>query len=550
MSQNVIDMKHEEVDALFKQKLGSDVDNSLLEALYDFLPQISAYKEEDKTFSFKIAVGRNFRMNCRLEEGFYKISIYDIKKDGSDCAEIKKKLKQIAIFCAKNADLYINILDNDKIEFGVYFVELEQTGVLERQLLMANAIILEGFSYEGIRMLSYEGGYYSSSFIRTSFTKEFNDKRYNASPSHMSNECQYWDGVFRKVRQSVHGTMCLIVRPDWTGIDDNFIGSKATDFEGVSIAYERTNDAKRVLALQNGIELFVSMLDFDGVTVLDTTGKIRSYHNIIDNTKNQTDVPGGARHKAYASLKKTDDWQDRYYVGVYFQSHEGEVKFYEFSSCEEYDYFKSEVMNYDSDEPLFTELKKYYYEGRYDSVVQSYYNFGRTNYQIYCEIENLEKAHLEWDNFSNEVLPSSLLHRSCAVPGVISAIATHPGALRKLINTLIMCYVGNRYGKSDGAQPYVEAILKLISKDMWDSYLNNKDFIYSKLIQDISYFSDSQRSRWKLLEGIVLATGCVVPEDFTFEKFYWRSRAYNYIRDVIAGYESGELPEKSKNIEY
>lgn len=551
MSQNIVYMKHDEVDALFKQKLGSNVNESLLEALYDFLPQISAYKEEDKTFSFKIAIGENFREKIRLGDGFYKIATYDIKNDKHDCSEIKKILKQIAIFCAKNADLYINLLNDEKIEFGVYFVELEQTGVLERQLLISKAVLLEGFSYEGIRMLSFDGNYYNSSFIRTSFTKEFNDKKYNEAPSHWSNECQYWDGVFRKVRQTVHGTMCLIVRPEWKENDDNFIGNKATDFEGVSIAYERTNDAKRVFALQNSIELFISMLDFDGITVLDTTGKIRSYHNIVDNTKNQNDIPGGARHKAYASLKNTIDWETRGYVGIYFQSHEGEIKFHEFSSGEEYDYFKSEVMNCGSDEPLFSELKKYYYEGRYDSVVNSYYNFGCQNYQIYCDIEALEKAHLGWDNFSNEIQPANQLNQHLSATGVsINTVAEYPGALRKLINTLIMSYVGNRYGNSDGAASYVEAILKTISKDMWNSYLQEKDFIYGKLIQDISYFSDSQRTRWKLLENIITATGCNVPEEFAFDNFYWRTRAYNHIRDVIMGYEKGDIPDKSKNIEY
>lgn len=550
MANNVISMDHQSIDALFKGKLGGAINQSLLDALYDFLPQISAYKEEDKIFNFRIAIGNDFRKPGNLcESSFYKIKKYVLQNNQYDKSEIKKILKETAIFCAKNADLYVNLLGNE-IEFGVFFAELEQTGVLDRELLNSNAIIIEGFSNEGIRVLSRNGSSIETSFIRMSFAEPFEGDKYESVTTHWSSECQYWDGIFRKVSQNVHGTMCLIVRPRWTNDDDNFIGGKAADFEGISIAYERTNDSKKTIALQNGVELFISMLDFDGVTVLDTAGRVRSYHNIVDNTRNPISVPGGARHKAYASLRNDSQWESKAYVGIYFQSHEGEVKYYDFATHQECDYFKSEVMNYGSDDPHFRGVIKYYYEGRYDDVWNSYYQFFQSQYPLYCDIELLETAHLGWDNFSNEIQPAQKLCADLIASGLFNIVISSPGAARKLINVLIMCYVGNQYGVSEGAEQDVETILGAIDKNTWDAYFENRDYIYSKLLRELSSGSSSQKTHWEKLTNLIKKSGCTIPEDFTLESFYWRYRAYNRIDDIKHGYEQGEIPDKTKLIEY
>lgn len=549
MANSVISMKYQDIDTLFKGKLGA-VNQSLLDALYEFLPQISAYKEEDKIFSFRMAIGNDFRKSDSSCDGsFYKIKKYVLQNNQNDKSEIKKILKETAIFCAKNADLYINLL-NGEIEFGVFFVELEHTGLLDRQLLSSDAILVEGFPNECIRILSKNASCIDTSFIRMSFAEPFDSSKYEIISSHWSNECQYWDGIFRKVNQSVHGTMCLIVKPSWSASDNNFIGGNAVDFEGLSIAYERTNDSKKTIALQNGVELFISMLDFDGVTVLDTAGRVRSYHNIVDNTKNPVNVPGGARHKAYASLKNEPLWYSKAYVGIYFQSHEGEVKYYDFATGQETDCFKSEVMTYGSDDPYYAELMRYYYEGRYHEVWASYYDFSQSQYPLYCDIEWLESAHLGWDNFSNEVQPAQKLSVDLITSGCLKTVIMYPGALRKLINVLIMCYVGNQYGISEGAASNVSVILGCISKDMWENYFKNNDYIYSKLLRELANDSSSQRKQWKNLEDIIKKTGCSIPRDFTLDSFYWRYRAYNKINDIIQGYEQGEIPDKTTKIEY
>ena len=67
------------------------------------------------------------------------------------------------------------------------------------------------------------------------------------------------------------------------------------------------------------------MLNFDGITIIDNLGRIRAYNVFVEpNSKKVGYIVGGARKRAayyILSTKKKD------IVGVYFQSHEGEVFF-------------------------------------------------------------------------------------------------------------------------------------------------------------------------------------------------------------------------------
>jgi len=67
------------------------------------------------------------------------------------------------------------------------------------------------------------------------------------------------------------------------------------------------------------------MLNFDGITIIDNQGRLRAYNVFVEpNSKKVGYIVGGARKRAayyILSTKKKD------IVGVYFQSHEGEVFF-------------------------------------------------------------------------------------------------------------------------------------------------------------------------------------------------------------------------------
>ena len=67
----------------------------------------------------------------------------------------------------------------------------------------------------------------------------------------------------------------------------------------------------------------MSMLDFDGITVVDNCGRIRGYNIFVetDNKRNKC-IVGGARKRAVYTILNS---RRKHLVGVYFQSHEGEI---------------------------------------------------------------------------------------------------------------------------------------------------------------------------------------------------------------------------------
>ena len=77
----------------------------------------------------------------------------------------------------------------------------------------------------------------------------------------------------------------------------------------------------------------MNMLNFDGITIIDNQGRLRAYNVFVEpNSKKVGYIVGGARKRAayyILSTKKKD------IVGVYFQSHEGEVFFQQLNKHEQ-----------------------------------------------------------------------------------------------------------------------------------------------------------------------------------------------------------------------
>ena len=540
----IVDLKYDEINSRFRELLGEKFNQNLLDSIYELLPQISAYKEEDKVFGFKMVVGYDFLTKVDKEtSSFFEIKRCSLAGEG-DIEEIRRLLKETVIFCSKNADLYIDQVSETEIAFGVFFTDYKHTGLLDRKVLHSKALILEGFINEGVRVLCNDEE--KRFFIRLSFSQNFDERRYSANSFHLSDECRYWDGIFKKVKQTVHGTICLIVKPSWRADDDNFVGEKVTEFKGVSVAYSNSTDATDLLTKQYSIEMFLSMLDYDGVTILDTDGNVRSYHNIVkikskqdegdgkegDGTGAKKKVPGGARHQAFNTLKEISDWQNRGYVGVYFQSQEGEVEFVSFEGGFQQHYFRSEVMNYGDDNPCLAEVKDYY-EHRYDGLVADW-NACSTS-PLFIAIEDLKRAHFGADNFYNEEVPARNLEQllTNSWSSIKLNLQQHPGLLRRLLSILMITYVGNYFGEARSAIPHIEKSLKRIDTDLWKMYFDNKDFIFKPLLTEFGVFSGKQEDRWGYLVKLLKQSGYEIPHKVTMMTFYWCNRAHTCVDDLF-----------------
>ena len=74
------------------------------------------------------------------------------------------------------------------------------------------------------------------------------------------------------------------------------------------------------------------MLNFDGITIIDNQGRLRAYNVFVEpNSKKVGYIVGGARKRAAYFILSS---KKKGIVGVYFQSHEGEVFFQELKGRE------------------------------------------------------------------------------------------------------------------------------------------------------------------------------------------------------------------------
>ena len=131
-----------------------------------------------------------------------------------------------------------------------------------------------------------------------------------------------YTNIFSKVVNEVKGAICVVVDKEYT--DNGFLEDGIWLTEPISFNKLFTNSKSySEEKLQAFVQLFIGMLQFDGITVVDNIGRIRAY-NVFVNTENKRmkNIVGGARKRAAYTIINS---RKKHILGVYFQSHEGEI---------------------------------------------------------------------------------------------------------------------------------------------------------------------------------------------------------------------------------
>ena len=130
--------------------------------------------------------------------------------------------------------------------------------------------------------------------------------------------------IFKKAFNDIHGAICVIVDKDY--VDKGYFSDGIwleTPIE-FSKMFMQTNGYSET-KLTSIAELFIAMLNYDGITIVDNAGRIRAYNVFITSNNKLTNIVGGARKRAAYTIINS---KVKKIVGVYFQSQDGET-FYE-----------------------------------------------------------------------------------------------------------------------------------------------------------------------------------------------------------------------------
>ena len=280
-----------------------------------------------------------------------KSSILTLFED-NDATMFNSRLKSILAIANNDWCLFIDIKEN-KISYGLVmsfrsikdksFLRLleENTSLKERQAKI-RCIIARPLNFYTMLLHSISGNDLTvnfsldkskSNFFATEI-KEFVDVTFSklrTTQLKLQDMKNMYLNIFSNVMNDVNGAICVIVDKDYkdNGLFEDGIWLKEPISFSKLFTQSKSYSEEKLQAFAN---LFINMLNFDGITIIDNQGRLRAYNVFVEpNSKKVGYIVGGARKRAAYFILST---KRKGIVGVYFQSHEGEVFFQELKKRE------------------------------------------------------------------------------------------------------------------------------------------------------------------------------------------------------------------------
>lgn len=317
-----------------------------IETFIGFFYQMTNYEEEGTKIRPKIYIGDSINSLTKLVPDCYKLAIYT----DENSSMFKQRLRALMRFCGINWSIYINYGDN-KVEYGlinvvnsikdktldqfIFSPELQEsiakkTYLVKVDVVSAGLCVLEGvcgtttnicFSLNNQLEINWEMAI--KDFINASVSKLRTTKR------KLDDIKNLYFNIYQRVFRNIHGTICLVVDKDY--VDKNGYLSDGTwlkdpiEFGKLFLQSKHYSESK----LMSYADLFTTMLNYDGITVVDTAGRIRAYNVFVENSRSAAKkVLGGARRRAAYTLLES---KNKKIIGVYFQSQDGD-NFFRYTS--------------------------------------------------------------------------------------------------------------------------------------------------------------------------------------------------------------------------
>ncbi|MGI5841917.1 MAG: hypothetical protein ACOX6H_01320 [Christensenellales bacterium] len=328
----------EAVINFFKQEYES-FPNKLLNQFLSSFSHLSSYEEEGDKIRPNIVFTNNIDALIRAVPLTYKVPLFEDENETT----FSLRMKALLPFCKEDWTIYISIKD-DQINYGVVktlnsikeesFLKLvSKSEVLKQKTDKISAIIVESFTSNTVVLKSLKGERLNINFSLDvekfnkweDEIKEFVEASFSklrTTEKKLTEIKTMYQNVFEKVFKNVHGALCVVVDKDY--VDNGFFSDgiwlkEPISFSKLFMQSKSYSEAK----LTSFCDLFISMLNFDGITIVDNTGTIRAYNVFVEtNTNKLQKITGGARKRAAYTVINS---RRRKIMGVYFQSRDGDV---------------------------------------------------------------------------------------------------------------------------------------------------------------------------------------------------------------------------------
>lgn len=343
MAENIFYLDAKKSIRTFVDEEYPSFDNGMLVRLLDYFYKFLNYEEEGSKIRPTIIFTNNINYVAKNIPNVYKLVFY---RD-NDANQFNHRIKTLIAFCRNEWNLFINQTE-DYIEYGLIKTlnSIKEKSLKELvfepefrddvskkfsfftlEVINKSLIVLEGvkghttnvsFSFNEDSIANWND--VISNFVDESVSKLKTTKR------KLQEIKILYENIFKKVFKNLHGCICLVVDKDYKPESDSTLSDgtwleQPIELSKLFLQTKNYSEAKLI-----GIsDLIISMLDYDGATVVDNAGRIRAYNVFVEvKAKGVAKPIGGARRRAAQSLI---DNKNKKFIGLYFQSQDGDCFF-------------------------------------------------------------------------------------------------------------------------------------------------------------------------------------------------------------------------------
>lgn len=315
-----------------------DLEINTIDTFTGMLYHLLHYEEEGKKIRPTIIVTTNINSVIKNVPQSKKIVFYE----DPDFSNFKTHLKALMCFCTSEWNMYVNF-GEEIVEYGII---KRLTSIKDKSLIQAltekptlesigkrsNLVLINVLGGGVIKLTGAKGSNASICFNLNSqyeynWDNEINEfveacvSKIKTTKRKLEDIKNLIGNIFHRVLRDLHGTICMVVDKEYKDkgfLQDGTWLKEPIEFGKMFLKSSNYDES----VLRSYADVLTTMLDFDGITVIDNAGRIRAYNVFIESSQSaQKKVVGGARKRAAYTILEN---KSKKIIGVYFQSQDGD----------------------------------------------------------------------------------------------------------------------------------------------------------------------------------------------------------------------------------